>query len=121
MRRLFMTLMLLLVAVPVWADEGASNVTMQTQGKTARDGNRLLDNLTPYSKGTGLEYVYGVMDSGSMGPVAGRRFCVPDEVTMLQLGDVVRGWLEKHPEARHLLAASLVATALAEAFPCSPK
>jgi hypothetical protein len=44
--------------------------------------------------------------------------CIPGDVAVQQLKDVVVLYLERHPEERHLSAASLVSTALVDAFPC---
>ena len=58
-------------------------------------------------------YVIGVVDILSQ-----RVICVPDDATAGQAEDIVRQWLEGHPEVRHLAAEGLVALALSEAFPC---
>ena len=46
------------------------------------------------------------------------RYCHPNDATLGQITDVVRLYLEKHPEERDASAASLVVYALREAFPC---
>ncbi len=51
--------------------------------------------------------------------VYGYRECLAMTVTVQQATDVAVQFLTKHPELRHLGAASLVARALSEAFPCS--
>jgi hypothetical protein len=51
--------------------------------------------------------------------VSGFKSCWSDNrVTVGQLMDVVKLWLEKNPGKRHFSAPSLVAAALSEAFPC---
>ena len=44
--------------------------------------------------------------------------CLPDDSTRRQTVEVVKRWLDQHPEQRHYPAVILVAKALAEAFPC---
>lgn len=51
------------------------------------------------------------------GPSA--KFCLPQGVKSLQAIDVVRKYVEVHPEMRHYLAGMLAQLALMEAFPCS--
>jgi hypothetical protein len=48
------------------------------------------------------------------------RACGPPTVTSRQTVDVVETYLRAHPEIRDLAASSLVAEALAKAFPCPP-
>ena len=50
--------------------------------------------------------------------VAGWRACIPDGVTRGQLRDIMVKFLDDHPEALHLEAASLATRAYEEAFPC---
>jgi hypothetical protein len=50
--------------------------------------------------------------------VSGWRACFPEHSTGQQKVDVVKRWLDQHPELRHHPASYLVAQALAEAFPC---
>jgi Rap1a immunity proteins len=69
-----------------------------------------------------MGYVRGIADAMMVQPpgVAGRRACFPEQVTAEQARDVVKRYLEQHPEVRHYSAASLAAEALAEAFPRKP-
>jgi hypothetical protein len=46
--------------------------------------------------------------------------CIPPEATWQQTVDVVKRYLDQHPEQRHYAAVNLVAMALAEAYPCKP-
>jgi hypothetical protein len=50
--------------------------------------------------------------------VSGYRACIGTNVSRGQAKDVVKQWLENHPQHRHLAAHRLVAAALAEGFPC---
>jgi hypothetical protein len=49
---------------------------------------------------------------------AGFTVCGLEDVTVKQLLDATTRYLSAHSEERHLSAFSLVAKALAEAFPC---
>jgi hypothetical protein len=50
----------------------------------------------------------------------GLRACMPEHADAGQITDVAVRFLASHPERRHLPAVTLVAEALAEAFPCPP-
>lgn len=69
-------------------------------------------------------YVMGVVDAAYTGDrlwraEAGWRWCLPSGVSGTQLTDSVVLFLKENPEKRHMTAASLVAGAIAERFPCS--
>jgi hypothetical protein len=97
-----------------------------TTDKTAQgfffDGNELLircNNSPLFCRG----YVAGIADamSGTQAMVTGRRACLPPPVTVHTVDkehDVVISFLAAHPEMRNQIAASLVAQALSEVFPC---
>ena len=60
-------------------------------------------------------YVLGITASAQLADSV----CIPsDKVTAGQLTDVVKFWLQNHPEIRHHSASSLVMQALREKFPC---
>jgi hypothetical protein len=65
-----------------------------------------------------MGYVTGIADALSNGPVGDWRACCPANVANGQVRDIAVRYLVAHPETRHLVAGSLVAHALAEAFPC---
>jgi hypothetical protein len=68
-------------------------------------------------------YIAGISDAMSANNegVAGWHVCFRSlNVTVQQLADVVKLWLQNHPEKRDLEAPGLVAEALEEAFPCNP-
>jgi hypothetical protein len=50
--------------------------------------------------------------------IAGWTACIPEGVAKRQIVDVVTKHLRERPQDRHLTAVSIVAEALAEAFPC---
>src|SRR5262245_12446868 len=100
-------------------------VTAQTQ-EFYVNGNALNDWCQSYStKGISSEewmdaghclgYVAGVVDALGGTP---QHFCL-SAVVMNQLIDVTKLYLRDHPETRHLPAAELVRTAIAEKFPCN--
>ncbi|MEN3976444.1 Rap1a/Tai family immunity protein [Emcibacter sp. SYSU 3D8] len=107
------TLALAVMPVSVWGAE--ENLT-----RSFTDGNK----LHMYCQGSHdicASYITGVADTLFMNggtTVTGGRNCLPNGVTIFQIKDVVKAFLTAHPEKRHLAAASLVETALAEAFPC---
>jgi len=63
-------------------------------------------------------YIAAISDVMDEHTVYGWSACVPNDVMLSQLGDIVTRWLDNNPQKRHLAANSLVAQALAEAFPC---
>ena len=88
------------------------------------DGNALhkvcqYPNVEFFPYGDCLGYTSGVSDVMTGGNIVdGLRACIGTNVSRGQAKDVVKRWLENHPQYRHLPARSLVAAALAEAFPC---
>jgi hypothetical protein len=87
-----------------------------------RDGNRLYADCTsPDTQLFCIGYVMAIADAArapnAVGE-AGFTVCGLEDVTVKQLLDVTTRYLSAHPEERHLSAFSLVAKALAEAFPC---
>jgi hypothetical protein len=90
-------------------------------GVVFESGNSLIEYCRDTSK-VGKAYCYGyiagVADAMEGDPLLGWRTCLPDGVTVGQIGDVVKAWLGSHPEDRHFVADELVDEALAEAFPC---
>jgi Ssp1 endopeptidase immunity protein Rap1a len=88
------------------------------------DGNKLweLCSSNPLDSGCG-GYVEGVADAMSANlpsGVAGFHACLPADQTIQQVADVVKRYLRDRPEDRGYTAASIVAKALQQAFPCPP-
>jgi hypothetical protein len=84
-------------------------------------GNSLYEYLTANNataRAHAAGYIAGVADVGSMGKVFGWSFCLPQRTTKDQITDVVKQWLDQHPEKRYVGAVGLVSEALAGAFPC---
>lgn len=63
-------------------------------------------------------YITGISDALEGGPVYGARACVPQNVTIEDVGNAAIDWIRVHPERQHELAAAVVAEALMDAFPC---
>jgi len=67
-------------------------------------------------------YVAGVLDlhvvmvSGQSAPPL---FCRPSGVTREKARDIVKTYIEDHPESRQVFAADVITRALGEAFPCA--
>jgi hypothetical protein len=79
------------------------------------DGNelyRLLKSTDCEENGIAKGFVHGVSASFS-----GQYYVYSPGVTYQQLFDIVRNYLENHPEERHYNACELVVVALSRAFP----
>lgn len=108
-------LALLIPAAPVRADSVDTGVSFLT-------GNKLFAFCAAENNITSmvcLGYIEGIADALSGGQwVNGFRACLSIHMTAQQLQDVAMRYLAAHPELRHLAAAGLVASSLANAFPC---
>jgi hypothetical protein len=104
----------------------AALMPASARANTARafkDGNDLsrlcAEPMDTFGNGECLGFVTGISDAMADGnPIGGWSACIPLDVTIGQAADVAKQFLTSHPELRHLVAASLVAAALAQAFPC---
>ncbi len=76
--------------------------------------------FNPLNSGICVGVVTAIADTLATYGVYGFRACFPAHSTRGQAEDVVKRYLDQHPEKRHYVAADLVAMALAEAFPCKP-
>lgn len=85
------------------------------------DGNELYRSLKA-NEFQALAYIVGVFDAVQILQyhlsARERMFCVPQNVTREQLGDIIKLQLEADPATRHLDAAILVLRGLMETFPC---
>lgn len=107
-----------LAAVITAASSGNALAGFMTGNEVLEDCRNKEDSY--FNSGYCTGYISGVYDVLSAGDsVIGWRSCPPLGVTVGQVTDVVKAWLEARPEKRHLAASSLVANALAEAFPCT--
>lgn len=81
-------------------------------------GNELLQDCTRQVQSLCLGYIEAVSDALSGNSVNGYEACIPLEVTVGQLQDIVVQYLRQDPRDRHLGAIGLVAHAISNAFPC---
>jgi hypothetical protein len=90
-------------------------------------GNTLLTSCRATNRTECIGYIAGLLDMYSFMEDAeektfkkggNRPFCIPDSVTIDQVADVVVQFLNAHPTHRHYAAASLLAGAFMEGFPC---
>jgi hypothetical protein len=82
-------------------------------------GNDLMAFCSPAISNSCRGYVAGISDAmANTNPVAGHTACVPKGVTLEQLTDVTITYLRSHANMRHYSAASQVAAAISEGFPC---
>jgi hypothetical protein len=87
------------------------------------NGNQLYERCVEpggtFSEGVCYGYVVGITDAlGGGASIAGRSACIPLDVKIRQIMDIAKQFLTSHPEKRQYAADSLVAEALAQAFPC---
>ena len=97
-------------------------LAQEQEGKVFDTGNDLWSHCSGKGDahfGLCAGFVVGIADAMSnVTGILGRRACIPLPVSRGQVLDVVKRYLEQHPETRHDSAVSLVAQALSEAFPC---
>ncbi len=82
-------------------------------------GNQLMEHLKSenyWAQGYGTGYVIGAYDTGK-----GTLHCAPKGVTVGQIADIARAYLEANPTMRHYSGDSLVQIALSNAWPCGKK
>ena len=72
------------------------------------------DAATNFKTGACVGYIWGLAGAGE-----GSAFCFPHGVQANQIVDVIKKWLQDHPELRHYAASSLITAALKEKFPCN--
>jgi len=91
------------------------------------DGNNLLrvcetSGKFEFHPGVCSGYLMGALDLeealANNGLLKEPLFCMPEDVDISQLTDIVMKYLNEHPESRHESAGKLEINALQEAFPC---
>lgn len=107
---------------------GQGSAAEMLPGRYFLTGNDLHEYCQDRAYGVAcIYYVQGIIDGGvhlnrvgknQLIIISGFRHCSSDNVTGGQLRDVVKRYLEEHPERRHWAAANIVGEALEEAFPC---
>ena len=106
-------LMMLAVVQATAAQDGSSTEAFMS-------GNQLYE-LCRTDRSSCISYVEGAVDATNATLAAiGRRpaICTPTGITAGQVTDLAKLYFEKNPEKRHYSAASSVALAMIEAFPC---
>jgi hypothetical protein len=86
------------------------------------ESNAALPRCMAFVQGYAVGAATAAMEIGRRSGVPSRTlalFCPPEGVTLKQLQDVVARGLFDAPQARHLLANTLVFLILAQAFACS--
>lgn len=110
----------------VWlALVGAIGIAVSAAGASAAeprptlvDGKELL-RLCRTNPGICQGYIAGVADvMSTVGTIHGYASCVPASVTVKQHAAAVVKWMEAHHDDLGFTAHSIVAEALAEAYPC---
>jgi len=108
---------LLIVAAIVLGMSGSA----RADGAVFKSGNHLHGHCSSedtFDVTYCLAYIAGVSDAMANDSILGFRSCRPTSVSQAQVRDVVKAYLENNPQKRHFDARSLIATAVAEAFPC---
>lgn len=84
-------------------------------------GNSLYKDLNsgdPVARIASMAYISGVADATRTEPNKKIAHCIPYGVTKGQIRDIVKLFMDNHPEYRHYVAPDVITTALAVAFPC---
>ncbi len=84
-----------------------------------KDGNRLLSELKNNSEtqiypAISMGYISGVADA-----LMGITYCPPENITVGQVRDMVRNYLENTPAVRHLPASQIISHVLKTVWPCA--
>ncbi len=66
----------------------------------------------PVKEALFMGYVAGVVDANT------EKLCVPAEITLQQVADITRKYLEQNPDIRHYAGRGFVLLSIAEEFPC---
>jgi hypothetical protein len=86
------------------------------------DGNELYEICTSPKNSDWnvcVGYVSAIYDVIMKVDLFDYRSCLPQKYIMSsQVKDIVASWLQRNPQHRHYSSPSIVAAALAEAFPC---
>ncbi len=68
-------------------------------------------------------YVAGVSDAYALFALGGRAakdaYCLPETKNLYPIGNVLKKYLDAHPEKLHLAGSMIALEALVEAFPCN--
>ena len=110
MKRLILAALIVGVISPAWGDFLDGNVLHE----------RCQDETGGINDGYCFGYLAGVVDAmrGRDGRTGDITFCFQSNVSLRQVRDVVKNWLNANPQHRNYNADSLVAAALSEVWPC---
>jgi hypothetical protein len=109
-------LVILSVVFSVWVNDASAGF------KNGNDLHRLCQTqLGSLNSVDCLAYIQGVYDVLISGYVHARYAvsCAPDKVSGRQVYDIVKIYLERHPNRRHFPAWSIISDAMRQAFPCN--
>ena len=83
-----------------------------------KDGNKLLSEMTgsQMNQMNAIGYVAGVADA-----LMGITFCGPSTITVGQVHDMIKQYLEQFPADRHNSADRIINHVLKSAWPCAKK
>jgi Ssp1 endopeptidase immunity protein Rap1a len=114
MRKAMTVAMLLLAMLEASADESkprswTSRTNLWTECDNIQD---------QFSTGACLGYVVAAAEIADGGYLQGHRTCIPKGITEGRLQEVVRRYLDKHPEYKGYIGYQVVVVSLVEAFPC---
>ena len=109
---------IILAVITALAFTGAAQGNFYTGNKLHTLCNS--DDKDWYSKGACVGYVIGAVDALMFAQTTQelRIFCLPKQVTAVQVVAVIKKYLRENPQDRHYQAGSEISAALAENFPC---
>ena len=110
-------------------DHALNQSRSSSRGRAACDGSIVFGDVslshlyTDCKLPTGSQslcyaYIAGSFDAGDTFNALQPRYCLPDEVQLQQVHDVVTNYLEARPEMRSEAGGVLVLMALSDAWPC---
>ena len=115
MKRILIAVLVMGWASPVWAAGFNSGNDLFAECQVEKT-----DDIYYQSNANCMGYIMGAFDAsnGADEGIGSITFCAPELVSVKQVTDIVVKCLIDHPQHRHHVAASLVAAALNEVWPC---
>jgi hypothetical protein len=109
-----------IMAVFLWMSASAGLAGEMGYFETGYTLKKLSQDEGAFGRGVFVGYVVGVADRLGAGKVNGYNACIQSEnVSTGQLKDIVKRYLNDHPQSLQYIGSSLVAAALSESFPCN--
>jgi hypothetical protein len=125
-RLVSISLLVSIVAVPVWSYDGAT--LLQDCSTAVKQYESSVKNVVPSEEGMSAErcrsYTWGaftVLRSLQINKAGVRLLCAPATVKQEQVVRIVAKWLGDNPSKHHLPAEIAAVVSLREAFPCPKK